>query len=69
MQCLGVYNHLTATVVDHQHTDRSPAGIEGLLEAVPEVGLVKDREGLLHITGLGHGHNFKYPVSLQSECS
>ena len=65
MQCLGVHDHLTTTIVDNQHPDGSPAGIEGLLEAVPEAGLVKHWQGLLYITGLGHGHNFRYTVSLQ----
>lgn len=65
MQCLGIHDHLTTTVVNNQHPDGSPAGIESLLEAVIEVGLVKHRQGLLHITGLGHGHNFRYTVSLQ----
>lgn len=65
MQCLGVNDHLATVIVDNQHSDGSAAGIEGLLEAVIEVGLVKDWQGLLHITSLGHGNNFRYTVSLQ----
>lgn len=60
MQRLGVDDHLATLVVDDQHPDGSPAGIEGLLEAVVEVGLVKHWQGLLDITGLGHGNNFRY---------
>ena len=59
VQCLGVDDHLTTVVVDNQHADGSPTGIECLLEAVPEAGLVKDWQGLLHITGLGHSNNFR----------
>lgn len=65
MQCLGVNDHLATIVVDNQDSDGSAARIEGLLQAVIEVGLVENWQGLLHITGLGHGNNFRYTVSLQ----
>lgn len=63
VQCLGVDDHLATAVVDNQHPDGSAARIEGLLEAVIEVGLVKHWQGLLDVTSLGHGNNFRYIVS------
>lgn len=65
MQCLGVDDHLATAVVDNQHPDGSAARIERLLKAVIEVGLVKHWQGLLHVTSLGHGNNFRNIVSLR----
>lgn len=55
MDHLHVNSHLTAVVVHDEDTDAAAAGLEGVGQAGPEVGLVNDGEALLDITGLGHG--------------
>lgn len=57
MQHLHVDDHLAAVVLDDQHADGTAAGLEGLLQAIPQAGLVNDGEGLLDVAGLGHGNN------------
>jgi hypothetical protein len=54
---LQVDGEFFALIVDNQDADTATAILEGLLEAVPEVGLIKYREGLLDITGLSHGND------------
>jgi hypothetical protein len=54
---LHVDSKLLAIVSDDQDSDATTAGVEGFGEAGPEVGLINDGDGLLDITGLGHGNN------------
>lgn len=50
---------LTTVVADHEDTNAAAAGLEGFVEAGPEVGLVDDGESLLDIAGLGHSDNWR----------
>lgn len=52
---LHVDGELAARVVEDKDTDGATAGLEGVVEAGVEVGLVNDSEALLDIAGLGHG--------------
>ena len=52
---LHVNAELAAAVVENKDANAATAGVEGSLEAVPEVGLVHDGEVLLDIASLGHG--------------
>lgn len=52
---LEVDSQLTATVVENQDADAAAAGLEGVGEAGPQVGLVDDGQALLNVAGLGHG--------------
>lgn len=54
---LHVNSKLAAVVIDDQDADGATAGLKGVLETRPEVGLLNDWQGLLDITGLGHGNN------------
>lgn len=54
---LHVDGHLAPVVVDDEHADGAAAGVKGLLESIPKVGLVDDGQGLLDVAGLGHGNN------------
>lgn len=54
---LHVDSHLATVVADDEDTNAAAAGLESLLEAVPQAALVNDGEALLDITGLGHGDN------------
>ena len=55
MDDLHVDGDLAAVVADDQDTDAAAAGLEGLLEAAPQVALVDDGQVLLDIARLGHG--------------
>lgn len=55
MDDLHVDSHLATVVADDEDTNAAAAGLESLLEAVPQAALVNDGEALLDITGLGHG--------------
>lgn len=57
MDDLHVDSKLAAVVIDNQDTNRATAGLEGVLEARPQVGLLNDGQCLLNITSLGHGNN------------
>lgn len=57
MEHLHVDDHLAAVVFDDHDADGTAAGLKGLLQAFPKVGLVKDGEGLLDVAGIGHGNN------------
>lgn len=52
---LDVDGELAAGVVEDKDADGATAGLEGAVEAGPEVGLVNDRQVGLDIAGLGHG--------------
>lgn len=52
---LHVDSELATAVVDDEDADGATAGLEGLAEAGPEVGLVDDLDGGLDVAGLGHG--------------
>jgi hypothetical protein len=54
MDDLVVDAELTTVVVEDEDTNASTTVVEGLLDAVHEVALVKDREALLDITTLSH---------------
>lgn len=54
---LHVNSDLTTTIGNDHDTDATTSTFEGLLETGPEVGLVQNGNGLLDITGLGHGNN------------
>jgi hypothetical protein len=54
---LHVDGKLAAMVVDNQDTNGATAGLEGVLETRPQVGLFNDRQGLLNVTSLGHGND------------
>lgn len=55
MDNLHVDGELLAVVVEDEDTDAATAGLESTSETAVEVGLVNDGQGLLDITGLGHG--------------
>jgi len=57
MDDLQVDNNLAATILNDHDADAAMATLEGFLEAAPKVGLVKNGNPLLDITGLGHGNN------------
>lgn len=57
MDDLHVDGHLAAVVGDDQDTDAAAAGLEGLLETVPQAALVNDRQVLLDVARLGHGND------------
>lgn len=57
MDDLQVDNNLAGAILDDHDTDAATATLEGILQAGPEVGLVKDRKVLLDITSLGHGND------------
>ncbi len=59
MDGLHVDGELTTVIADDQDADAATTGLEGLGETGPEVGLVDDWEGLLDITSLGHGNNWR----------
>lgn len=52
---LVVNSHLAAIVVDDKDTDAATAVVEAVGETAEEAALVKDRQALLDVTGLGHG--------------
>lgn len=52
-----VDGELATVVVENDDADGATARLEGLVETGPEVRLINDWEGLLDITGLGHGNN------------
>jgi hypothetical protein len=52
---LVVNSHLFAIVVDDEDTDAATAVVEAVGETAEQAALVKDREALLDVTGLGHG--------------
>jgi hypothetical protein len=52
---LEVNNELTATVVDDKGTDRATAVGKGIADALGQTTLGDNGEGLLDVTGLGHG--------------
>lgn len=54
---LHVDSKLTAVVIDNQDTNGATAGLEGVLETRPQVGLLNDGQGLLNITSLGHSND------------
>lgn len=57
MDNLKVDDNLTGAILDNHDADAATATLEGLLQAAPEVGLVKDGKVLLDITSLSHGNN------------
>jgi len=52
---LVVDSHLAAVVVDDEDTDATTAVVEAVGETAEQAALVKDREALFDVTGLGHG--------------
>lgn len=52
---LDVDGELTASIIEDKDADGATAGLEGVVEAGPEVGLVNDGQALLDVAGLGHG--------------
>jgi hypothetical protein len=54
---LHVDGELTATVVKDEDANRATAGLESIVEARVEVGLVNDRKALLDVASLGHGND------------
>lgn len=52
---LDVDGELAAGVVEDKDADGATAGLEGAVEAGPEVGLVNDGQVGLDVAGLGHG--------------
>lgn len=54
---LHVNGDLTTTIGNDHDADATTSTFEGLLKTGPEVGLVQNGNGLLDITGLGHGNN------------
>ena len=59
MENLHVDDELAAAIIDDEDPDAATTSLEGFAEAGPEVGLIDDGEGLLDITGLGHGNDFE----------
>lgn len=57
MNDLEIDSELTAIVIDDKDTNTATASLESFCQAAPEVGLIDDWNGLLNITGLGHGDN------------
>lgn len=57
MDDLHINSKLATVVVQDDDADGAAAGLEGLVETVPEVGLVDDWEGLLDVASLSHSHN------------
>lgn len=55
MDDLHVDGELAATVVEDEDTEAATAGLESVVEAGVQVGLVNDGEALLDVAGLGHG--------------
>lgn len=54
---LHVNSDLTTTIGNDHDADATTSTFEGLLKTGPEVGLVQNGNGLLDVTGLGHGNN------------
>lgn len=52
---LHVNSEFPAAIVEDEDADAAVAGVEGLVQTSPEVGLVDDGEASLDIAGLGHG--------------
>lgn len=52
---LDVDGELAASIVEDKDADGATAGLKGVVEAGPEVGLVNDGQALLDVAGLGHG--------------
>jgi len=51
-------NRQLAAVISQDHdTDGATTRVESILETLPKLGLVNDRDGLLDITSLSHGNN------------
>lgn len=57
MKRLGVNNELTTMIRDDLDSDAATTSLEGFRQAGPEVGLVKDGNGLLDIACLSHCNN------------
>lgn len=57
MDGLHVNGDLTTSIGNDHDADATTSTFEGLLETGPEVGLVQNGNGLLDISGLGHGDN------------
>lgn len=55
MDDLVVNSHLAAIVVDDEDADAAAAVVEAVGETAEQAALVKDREALLDVAGLGHG--------------
>lgn len=56
---LDVNDDLTSLVADDQGAEAASSAAEGINQALPEVGLVEDGNGLLDITSLGHGSDYR----------
>jgi hypothetical protein len=56
---LHVNNKLAAVVIDDQDPDAATTSLKGFGETGPKVGLIDDRERLLHIASLGHGDDYE----------
>lgn len=65
MNNLVVDSKLTALIADDEDTDTAAAVVEGVLETLEKVALVKDREALLDIASLGHGNNTAIVADVQ----
>jgi hypothetical protein len=57
MNHLVVDGKLDTLVLDDENADTATAIVEGGGQALEKIALVKDRECLLDVTGLGHGNN------------
>ncbi len=57
MDNLHVNSELAATIVEDEDADAAAAGLERIVKARPQVGLVNDGKALLNISRLSHGDN------------
>ena len=69
MDDLVVDDELTATVVDDKGTDGATAVGEGVADALEQLALADDGEGLLDVTSLGHGGQGAVSVDVENAVS
>lgn len=66
MNDLHVNDQLAAAIVDDQNTNTAPAITERTLNTAEQAILVNNRQALLHIASLSHGHNQTIVTNVQN---